>query len=496
MTDYKSQYNQDKFCYENFLCHVPHKGFFVEVGASDGVTFSNTFFYEKKLGWTGLCIEPRKKAFPKLLNSRDCFCENVGIAPEEQDNVPFLELSGYGQGMSGIISNYHPRHKQIIDNNIKVDVKNKGSEIITIPTIPLQKLLDKYVFPHIHFLSVDTEGGELNILKTIDWNRTTIDVITVENNYENPRYFESFLEEKGFRKVNKLNIDEIYVHKSFLNSINKKLEQKISFVSNWADNDKLQKQYSATLPNKKNWKRLFPSQTIEESDIIVVMDDVKDENIYTSSKKVIVFPREPPEINSNKKYIKYNLPYGFTYDNINHCVPQFNFLNVSIDQLDKLEYKKSLTVSCIVSGKRHTSGAYKRLAFVEKLHQKYPNLIDIYGRGLSIGKGELKSKMEGLVPYTYSLCMENSQHNNYFTEKFTDAIVCWTIPIYWGCPNISKYFPKGSYYWIDIEASNAIEQFNEIINKPVNIKALTHARNLVLSQYNVWNMIENVINRK
>jgi len=491
MTDYKSQYGQDKFCYENYLQYIPCKGFFVEVGASDGIKFSNTYFYEKKLGWTGLCIEPRTIAFPKLVANRNCFCENIGIANEEKSDVPFLEMDGYGEGMSGIINKYHPQHQYIIEEYIKTNPDHKGSVITTIKTVPLQKLLDKYTIPHIHFLSVDTEGGELEILQTIDWNKTTVDVITVENNYENKSHFDDYLSIKGFKMVMKLSIDEIYVHESFLTSI-----KKVAFMSTWADNTELQNQYKSTL-TKNIWKNITPTKSIDDADIIVVMDDVKNgqESIYTQkNKQIIVFPREPPEINPIKKYTSHNLEYGFTYNNINHCVPQFNFLQTTINHLLTLEYNKTKLVSCIVSSKQHTLGARRRIAFARTLMQLYP-YIDIYGRGLTFGKGEIKSKMDGLVPYKYSLCMENSQHDNYFTEKFTDAIVCWTVPIYWGCPNISKYFPPGSYHCIDIEKNftQNIEKFGMIINEPVDIKALTHARNLVFSQYNVWNMIENVM---
>ena len=485
---FRSQYKQDKFCYDNFLKHVPARGFFVEVGASDGVKFSNTWFYEKCLNWTGLCIEPRKKAYSELLKNRSCFCENVGIAAKKEEEVEFLEMEGYGEGMSGIVKNYHPRHVHAIKNYTQSHKEHKSSQLTKIITIPLQDLLDKYIFPHINFLSVDTEGGELSILKTIDWDRTQVDVITVENNYESKDHFSSYLSQKGFRKVAKLVIDEVYVHNNFLKSIS--FETCISFTSKWASHDKLMLEYKSTLPNGKNWKKMKPSKN---SDILVVMDDVQKEEELKGKRKIIVFPREPPEVNPVKKYTKHNLPYGFTYENMYHCVPQFNFLGMNIGELMKLPYKKTKLVSCIVSGKTHTSGARKRLNFIRKLKNEYK--IDIFGKNLDIGK-EIKTKEKGLIPYKYSLCMENSQHDNYFTEKFTDAIVCWSVPIYWGCPNISKYFPPESYFVIDIESENAIQDFLNILKKPINIKALSHARNLVFSYYNIWSTIEKTLSTK
>jgi hypothetical protein len=47
----------------------------------------------------------------------------------------------------------------------------------------------------------------------------------------------------------------------------------------------------------------------------------------------------------------------------------------------------------------------------------------------------------------YSIVVESSSEPNYFTEKLIDCLVTKTIPIYWGCPNISEYFDTS--YWIE-----------------------------------------------
>ena len=98
--------------------------------------------------------------------------------------------------------------------------------------------------------------------------------------------------------------------------------------------------------------------------------------------------------------------------------------------------------------------------------------------------------------YNYSLCFENSHIDNYFSEKFTDCILSWTIPIYWGCTNLDKYFPKDSYYEIDIFDKKSVDKVVEIINKPItqkNIEALEKARDLILNKYNIWATLENII---
>ena len=98
-----------------------------------------------------------------------------------------------------------------------------------------------------------------------------------------------------------------------------------------------------------------------------------------------------------------------------------------------------------------------------------------------------------MVDYEYSVVLENSQQKNYFTEKLADAYISWCIPLYWGCPNIQDYFPKNSYHLLDINNYNQIDQIKEIISQPVDVKALTEARNHILDTYNIWEVINKKI---
>jgi len=96
-----SQYEQDEWLYNNFFSQ--RGGVFLEVGADDGVDKSNTLFFEKNLGWTGLCVEPSPERFSLLKANRNCFCEEVAIA-EGHDTVEFMDIRGWGKGLSGILT--------------------------------------------------------------------------------------------------------------------------------------------------------------------------------------------------------------------------------------------------------------------------------------------------------------------------------------------------------------------------------------------------------
>lgn len=205
-----SQSGQDRFCYNNFFKNKK-TGFFIEIGADDGLDRSNTIFFEK-LGWDGLCVEASPSRFRKLKENRKCYCENYAIT-NSKGKMEFLDISGYGKGLSGLIDKYDPRHIKRIESELK-NPKNMGSQVVNVDCNTITNLLNKYNIKHIDFCSIDTEGNELEILKTIDFKKYQFDIFTIENNYKEP-YIKSFLTDKGFTFVGKVGADEIYRNNNF-----------------------------------------------------------------------------------------------------------------------------------------------------------------------------------------------------------------------------------------------------------------------------------------
>lgn len=209
MDKYYSQYKQDKFVYETFFKNKKD-GFFVEIGADDGICFSNSNFFEKELNWKGICIEPRKEAYNKLIKNRNCICENVALCNNEEI-VDFMDIKGYGIGLSGIVKEYDKRHIERINKEIK-HKDNKGKEIYKIKTKKLCDILDKHSVTKIDFLSIDTEGCELKILETIDFNKVFIDVITIEDNYNDINLIK-FFKDRNYKLIKKIGCDKIFKKK-------------------------------------------------------------------------------------------------------------------------------------------------------------------------------------------------------------------------------------------------------------------------------------------
>jgi len=96
----------------------------------------------------------------------------------------------------------------------------------------------------------------------------------------------------------------------------------------------------------------------------------------------------------------------------------------------------------------------------------------------------------------YVLVIENEVSPYYWSEKLTDAILCWGMPIYYGSPKIGEYMPKGSYIAIDINSDNSIQLLRDILNSSFyedNIDNLREARSLILEKFNLLAFIDSEI---
>lgn len=199
-----SQDGQDEFLSKLFK--NKRNGVFLDIGAYDGVKFSNTYFLENSLGWKGICIEPNPKVFEELTKNRNCICLNHCIS-EEKGSFKFLSVSGYGQMLSGLLHFLDPKHLQRIDESIK---QHGGSKtVIDLPSVPVKAILEDHDISKIDYCNIDVEGGELSVLKSIDFSKVKIKVFTIENNYGS-KDIHNFLKKVGYLKIGRVGADEVY----------------------------------------------------------------------------------------------------------------------------------------------------------------------------------------------------------------------------------------------------------------------------------------------
>jgi hypothetical protein len=102
---------------------------------------------------------------------------------------------------------------------------------------------------------------------------------------------------------------------------------------------------------------------------------------------------------------------------------------------DQKIHPKTKLLSIISSEKRQTVGHKLRHKIIEICKEKNID-VDVFGRGYNI----IDNKKHGLSNYAYSIIIENSKSDYYFTEKLIDCLVTGTVPIYWGCPSIGNFF--------------------------------------------------------
>jgi len=201
-----SQYGQDKWVFEE-LKNNTSSGVFVDIGAHDGITLSNTLYLERN-GWSGLAIEPIPSVYKQLSQNRHCTTVN-GCISKTSGSAKFWEISGYAQMLSGIVSHYHKNHIARIHR----EIAQHGGEIneIEIDSFNIYDLLKKYDISHVDYMNIDVEGSEMAILETIDFSMVSIDIIGVENNYKDSSIF-TLLDNAGYRLHSVLG-DEFYIKK-------------------------------------------------------------------------------------------------------------------------------------------------------------------------------------------------------------------------------------------------------------------------------------------
>jgi len=211
--EYKSQYGQDKFIIENVFDFMTH-GYFVDIGAGDGDVISNTYVMEKELNWTGVCIEPSSVSFQKLLNNRSCICDDTLIY-SSKGSIHYYDIQDTGY-YNEYFSSINKPSEHFKDYNLvqkKCDTLFNVLNGINAPTL-------------IHYLSIDTEGSEYDILKKYFeeeylndrhvWRRRILS-FSIEHNFnsEYRQKINNLMSEFCYTKVKELDVDDIYVHKMY-----------------------------------------------------------------------------------------------------------------------------------------------------------------------------------------------------------------------------------------------------------------------------------------
>lgn len=162
------------------------QGFFIEAGANDGHTQSNTYYLENKLGWQGLLVEGIPELFKKCKKLRkNSVVKNCALVSTEfEETAVTMHYANLMSVVEGALKNERDQCKHI---SAGVDVqKLEGSYSVQVPARTLGSLLDELPAPaDIDFFSLDVEGYELQVLQGLNIAKHRPKFILVE-----ARFFE------------------------------------------------------------------------------------------------------------------------------------------------------------------------------------------------------------------------------------------------------------------------------------------------------------------
>jgi FkbM family methyltransferase len=171
----RSQFLQDLWvAYE---LKSPQGGFFVEFGGTDGIALSNSYLLETQFGWRGVIAEPARLWYPALRQNRACAIDERCVWTRSGQRVVFNQAPT-------------PEHSTIAaysDSDLLAPSRRGGLHY-EVETVTLDDLLAFWNAPRrIDYLSIDTEGSELDILKGFDFSARDVRLITVEHNFSDTR---------------------------------------------------------------------------------------------------------------------------------------------------------------------------------------------------------------------------------------------------------------------------------------------------------------------
>jgi FkbM family methyltransferase len=504
-----SQYKQDEIL-ESTIFKGFQNGFFVDIGAHDGVTFNNTLYFEKYNNWTGINIEPLSHVFSELQKNRPN-CINYNCAISNVSGTSDFILATGPEMLSGLQEYYDPRHS----NRLNYHITHEGGsrQVVKVQTERAEDVFN--CTKRIHLLSIDVEGAEFEVIKSINFEKVFIDVIIFENNYPDVSVpIVEYLKKKGYIEFTKHTSDIFMIHETsefyekgttyyhnndFSKPINLVIKDGIARVNSsyWAEdsgtvcNNKIKFNNLGlgvihdsfiifdNNPNNTWHKSIFTVGTCQGVDpdefigyvptgSVIVFDDVWYSN--PDNKKLYFVQQEPEIICPHENEIIKNIDKFekvFTFnENILKLFPEKtikytgNYATVSPS-----EGCKTFSISGWASTKNYNTAPGHLLRIELYMRQlELPHCtffrsinrnmntqpLEEIGQNPFLGEDFFNGGKKCLFEtFQFSIVLENSQQINYYTEKIIDCLITKTIPIYWGCPNISDFFDTTGWIFFD-----------------------------------------------
>jgi FkbM family methyltransferase len=197
---YASQFGQDWWLYNHIFKHYPpgYRGVYVELGAFQPVKESNSYFFDKCLGWEGLCIEPQPVNVAGFVGRRSCTLVPFCVSDRERV-VKFVSFKGSYYAGSGLGKVEDAETTELFRRSANASWEQTYE--IEIVCFSLKQLFSHYNVRHVDYLSLDVEGYEENAIFGVDFSKVQIDVITIEGSSSGSRAAQYLAEQYGYEMV-------------------------------------------------------------------------------------------------------------------------------------------------------------------------------------------------------------------------------------------------------------------------------------------------------
>lgn len=210
---YNSQSGEDEYLNTKYFKNM-RRGIFLEMGALDGVTFSNTKFFEDSLEWNGILIEPNPVQFKKLVENRPKCKLYEALVSDIPGEVEFRYFLDELSAVSGVKDTLPPKFLTAwFDNDL---FQHNPQATAIMKTCTLTEIVRHSGVDHIDFLSLDVEGHELNVIKSFDFS-IPIGLMLIEWNpekYAELKECDSILRQRGYKCVDEYQGSRIYIPSS------------------------------------------------------------------------------------------------------------------------------------------------------------------------------------------------------------------------------------------------------------------------------------------
>lgn len=196
---YYGQMGEDSHIHRRYFPSF-RNGVFLEMGAHNGISFSNSKFFEDTLNWSGILIEPNPSLFADLCKNR-----------QKTINIPYAISKTEGE-----IELYKNCALSSVKSNTTEEFfkqwHNQYTEIIKVPSRRLDSILNENYITRIDFWSLDIEGSEYEALETMDWSIPVYLICIEKQTPERKKQCDDILIANGFKFIETLAHNEIWIN--------------------------------------------------------------------------------------------------------------------------------------------------------------------------------------------------------------------------------------------------------------------------------------------